>query len=158
MKRVLAVAVFAYCVAAAPAFAHSWSPLGWAGPYPGGGTTIYHPENLCKDFTGYVCIVSGTQTFGIPLEEWRIHVSNSGGLSTDYYTDDRDNPGWIVVIGVTGLSWNFTPIPGSYGGIVCQMFTPGQAVGLASQSYGGSRYYYQAVFNGSFGGGLCYEP
>lgn len=158
VKSVLVVAFVLVCVALTPAFAHSWYPLGWSGPISGGGTTSDHPENLCNNFASYACIVAGTQTFGIPLQRWRIDVWNSGGLNTSYLTNNTNTPGWIVVIGVTGLTWSFQPIPGAYEGIICQMFNPGSAGGIASVSWGASRYYYQAVFNGSYGGSLCYAP
>jgi len=158
VKFALVVASVLVCAGLTPAFAHSWYPLGWSGPISGGGTTSDHPENLCQNFSSYACIVAGTQTFGVPLKEWRVDVWNSGGLNTTYYTNNTNTPGWIVVIGVTGLTWSIQPIPGSYGGVICQMFNPGSAGGIASVSWGASRYYYQAVFNGSYGGSLCYAP
>ena len=156
MGRFLVVSLVLVFVSA-PASAHWWYPLGWSGPYAGGGTTSDHPENLCKNYAAYACIVSGTETFGIPLEKWPIQVWNSAGLDTTYYTNDTRTPGWIVVIGVTGLTWGFRPIPGANERtrIYCQMFSPGQAGGVASVSWGSSRYYYQATFAGSFGGGPC---
>jgi len=144
-----------FALVSAPLSAHCWYPLGWSGPWSGGGTTSDHPENLCKNYAAYACIVSGTESFGIPLEKWPIYVTNSAGLATTYWTNNTRTPGWIVVIGVTGLSWGFTPLGGTHNHVTCQMFTPGQAGGLASVTWGSSRYYYQATFAGSFGGGPC---
>lgn len=155
MKPLLIAALIALCVSLSPAFAHSWSPLGWSGVWSGGGTTSDHPENLCQNYTSYACVVAGTQTFGNPLQQWQVSVWNSGGLNTYYLTNNTNTPGWIVVIGVTGLSWSIQPTPGTYNGVTCQIFDPGVASGVASLNWGTARYYYQAVFNGSFGGSLC---
>jgi hypothetical protein len=156
MKSALAVALVFVCGAFTPASAHGWSPLGWSGPWSGGGITEDHPESLCNNFAAHACIVAGTQTFGIPLMKWRVDVWNSGGLNTHYFTNNTKTPGWIVVIGATGLHWSIQPMAGTYEGIICQMFQPGSAGGFASVNWGSSRFYYQAVFNGSFGGSLCH--
>lgn len=160
VKLALVVMFVLLCAGTTPAIAHSWYPLGWSGPIDGGGTTNDHPENLCQRFSSYACIVAGTQTFGIPLQKWRIDVWNSGGLNTSYYTNDKDTKGWIVVIGAIGQLWQFTPVPGTYNGIFCSMFNPASASGVASLPWGSSstRRYYQAVFNGSYGGSLCVAP
>jgi hypothetical protein len=155
MKSALVVALVLACGAITPASAHSWSPLGWSGPWSGGEITDGHPERFCNDYAAYTCIVAGTQTFGIPLTQWRIDVWNSAGLNTTYLTNTRGTPGWIVVIGVTGLTWGIQPMGGTYEGVTCQMFQPGSAGGFASVNWGSSRFFYQAVFNGSFGGSLC---
>lgn len=81
MKPVSVVALVLVCVGLTPAFAHSWYPLGWSGPWSGGGTTSDHPENLCRNFSAYACVVAGAQTFGVPLKDW-VDVWNSGGLNT----------------------------------------------------------------------------
>jgi hypothetical protein len=147
MKKLLAFAILAACVAATPVFAHSLYPLGWNGPYSNGGTTSSHPENLCQHFASSACIVAAAHASGVPLTKWRIDVRNSRGLNTQYYTNDTNTPGWIVVVGVTGISWTFEAMVGSYNGNVCAMFTPGPVNGIATQSWSGGNHYYQATFS-----------
>lgn len=157
MKHMSLCTVLLLCVAVMPALAHNplFTPQGWSGPYSGGGTTSDHPENLCQNFTQHVCIVAATHTHGIALKKWPIDVSNSAGLFARYLTNDTVTPGWIVVIGAKNLSWTFRPAPGTHNNVTCQMFSPDQAGGIASVEWGSARFYYQAVFNGSFGGSTC---
>jgi hypothetical protein len=146
-------------LAAAVGFAASqWSPYGWSGPYPNGGVGTIYPENLCASFTPYACIVAGVKTFNTALTKWPVNVQNSAGLNVDYTTNNRDTPGWIVVIGVTGLSWTISPAIGSHNGIFCDSMFPSPAGGSASVAYGSARYFYQAVFEGTYLGGPCIVP
>lgn len=133
----------------------SFLPSGWSGPTSGGGTSSSHPENLCKNFTTYACMVGGINSFGYGLGNWPVYVTNSAGESFSYSTNNGGTKGWIVVIGVTGRGWSYSAPPGSHDGKVCQIMTPSAASGLANTAYGTSRYYYQATINGSFGGTLC---
>jgi hypothetical protein len=158
-------ALIALCFASAPAFGHiGFYPQGWSGLWSNGIADPTHPEHLCGSYPEHTCIVAATHTFNSPLTRWPISVRNNAGLNVIYCTDDRRNRGWIVVIGVTGLSWVFEPLPGTgppwcdgMGGIRCTYFVPAQDGGIGSVpwNWGGGNYYYQAVFGGTFGGFPC---
>ena len=75
---------------------------------------------------------------------------NNGGLNVTYYTNNGNTPGWIMVLGVPGLSWSFSGMPGAYGGRVCQYFSPAVVSYYAGTAYGSSRYFYE-----SSSGGFC---
>jgi hypothetical protein len=144
--------------AGGPAHAHSdtFLPVGWSGPWYDGSTLLGHPERLCGlYYPSYACLVASTSYLSQGLIRWPIWVRNNQGLDVLYCTNDRDTRGWIVVIGVPGLSWSFTPIfwffrecgtPNR-----CNMFIPGEAGGIASlpwNSSGGT--YYQANHHGNY--------
>lgn len=155
--RYVSVVALISLLAVVPALAHDpyFSTLGWSGPYAGGGTTTGHPEQLCNSYPGLVCMVAAAHSFGVGLGDWPIYVTSSGGFSALYRTNTANTRGWIVVLGTSGHSWGFMAYPGSYGGRVCDMFTPAGTSGIPLLNWGTSRYYYQAIMNGSFAGGVC---
>ena len=119
------------------------------GPYPNAPVGKQYPTNLCQYYTQAVCLTAGLQDqYGVALQKYRLDVTNSGGLNTTYYTDDRDTKGWIVVLGVPGLTWGFSGFPGAYGGRVCQYFSPAVISYYAGTAYGSSRYYYESISAG----------
>ncbi len=91
---------------------------------------------------------------GRGLVKWPIWVSNTQGLGVRYCTNDTRTKGWIVVIGVTGLSWAFTPLfdysqcntPSR-----CQAFNPGTAGGPAFLPWNSSSgTYYQSNHHANY--------
>lgn len=159
-KRLLVGLLISVLLAATPASAHQWNffPIGWAGPFYDGSTAQYHPERLCGLYCpSYACVVASTSYLGLGLVRYPVWVTNNQGLAVHYCTNDRDTKGWIVVIGVTGLSWSFAPLFSSWyfdncnTPNRCNMFTPGttgSTAWLPRNSSGGT--YYQATHHGNY--------
>ena len=150
MKNILVLVLLICWAYTAPAFAHNGNflPLGWSGAHANGHTGNHHPEDLCKNFTQYTCMIAGVHNGGIGLGDWPVRVRNSFGSDWLYTTNTANTRGWIVVIGAIG-SWNsFEALPGSNNGVICQFFGPGIVVGTPAVAYGSQRYYYQSITAG----------
>ncbi len=139
-----------FCLSAAPAMAHSvtFTPYGWSGAWAGGGVGSGHPEDLCKNFASYVCMVAAAHTFGVGLGAYPIDFWVAGQGTIRYTTNSANTRGWIVVISTPNRWYNFRAVPGSFSGQQCDAFDPGQVTGNPTQTYGASRYYYQSSQNG----------
>lgn len=157
-STILVIAALVLSVATANA-GHSFATPGWSGPIAGGGTTSSHPENLCNrpEFFSKACVIASVSSLGaVGLRKWPVSVSNTGGMSNvQYTTNNTSTPGWIVVVGNTGLFWTIVVNPGSFNGQFCSAMNPGNASGFASTAWGSSRFFHKANFYGSFAGGHC---
>ncbi len=141
------------CLAHDPWFTTS----GWTGPYSGGGTDNSHPENLCKDYQNFVCVVGGVHTFGIGLGKWPVQIQHSGGDNYSQATNTASTLGWVVAIGVVGKLWTLSVQPGTHNSRTCSIMDVPSGSGWGNVTYGSSsqRRYYQVIMRGNLHGYPC---